>query len=73
VDDKFQQMSTNTRGAFIKPYILKKYLLASFDWVMWMDVDTFFQNYTTSLSPFLSTHSADIVVQDYKDARSFSD
>ena len=53
-----------------KPYVLKHYL-QYFTWVMWADVDAYFQDFSISVSTFLD-NAKHIVVQDFEDEVSFN-
>ena len=66
----FDFLPTNTSGNEAKPYVLRK-LLLHYEWVMWMDADTFFQQYSYPLEPFL-LHNAHVVLQDFNDEISFN-
>ena len=61
----FNFLPKNASANEAKPYVLRKFL-PYFDWVMWMDADTFFQQFRSPLDPFFLKY-ADIVVQDFYD------
>lgn len=66
----FENFSDAAQPQEVKPYVLKRYL-SQYDWLIWMDVDSFFQNFGDPIDRII-TGNSDIIVQDHKWVFSFA-